>query len=315
MSSTDLIRSIYQTLAYADVFRYPLTAAETWRYLVGAQPVSLAKVEQTLGAMVLKPEAGIGCQGGYYYLSERGDLAAERVSRAKIAFKKRRVIQKSLPLIRAVPSVLLVGLTGALTMNVADPGDDIDLLIVTKKGMLWVTRLMVNLILDVVGRRRKPDDISVKDKLCLNMFIDELELSLPEEERDVFSAHEAVQMEPLVDRSGIYPKFLRANNWVKHYLANGYEGKIKDLEAKGESEETTELVSVAAEPLLRLAEPLARKIQLKYMESRVTNEVLDPNRIRFHPQDARGWVLPAYQKRLDLLGERTGLSLVQERLR
>lgn len=45
-------------------------------------------------------------------------------------------------------------------------------------------------------------------------------------------------------------------------------------------------------------EKLARRIQLRYMASRVTKEVIEPGRIRFHPQDARKWILKEYQRRL-----------------
>lgn len=52
------------------------------------------------------------------------------------------------------------------------------------------------------------------------------------------------------------------------------------------------------EALFAKLEALARWAQLKYMEPRRTTEVVEPGRIRFHPQDARKWVLREYQKRL-----------------
>ncbi|KPJ70359.1 hypothetical protein AMJ51_02140 [Microgenomates bacterium DG_75] len=52
------------------------------------------------------------------------------------------------------------------------------------------------------------------------------------------------------------------------------------------------------EAIFTKLETIARWIQLKYMEPRRTTEVVEPGRIRFHPQDARGWVLKEYQARL-----------------
>lgn len=49
-------------------------------------------------------------------------------------------------------------------------------------------------------------------------------------------------------------------------------------------------------------EALVRWAQLKYMAPRRTTEVVEPGRIRFHPQDARKWVLKEYKKRLAELG-------------
>jgi len=48
-------------------------------------------------------------------------------------------------------------------------------------------------------------------------------------------------------------------------------------------------------------EALARRFQLQYMASRRTTEIVEVGRIRFHPQDARQWVLEEYQKRLKKL--------------
>ncbi len=48
-------------------------------------------------------------------------------------------------------------------------------------------------------------------------------------------------------------------------------------------------------------EAIARWLQLKYMEPKRTTEIIEAGRIRFHPQDARDWVLKEYQKRLKKL--------------
>ena len=49
-------------------------------------------------------------------------------------------------------------------------------------------------------------------------------------------------------------------------------------------------------------EALAQKLQLKYMAKRRTTEVVEPGRIRFHPQDCRKWILKEYKERLNKLG-------------
>ncbi len=54
--------------------------------------------------------------------------------------------------------------------------------------------------------------------------------------------------------------------------------------------------------ILAKLEALACWVQLKYMAKKRTTEVVEKGRLRFHPQDARTWVLPEYQKRLKRLG-------------
>lgn len=53
--------------------------------------------------------------------------------------------------------------------------------------------------------------------------------------------------------------------------------------------------------ILTKLEALAQRLQLRYMNPRRTSEVVEPGRIRFHPQDAREWVLREYQTRLKKL--------------
>lgn len=55
------------------------------------------------------------------------------------------------------------------------------------------------------------------------------------------------------------------------------------------------------EKIFSQLESLVRNLQLKYMSSKKTIEVVEPGRIQFHPEDAREWVLKAYQKRLKKL--------------
>jgi len=55
------------------------------------------------------------------------------------------------------------------------------------------------------------------------------------------------------------------------------------------------------ERLFTKLEALVRKLQMQYMASRRTTEIVESGRICFHPQDARQWVLGEYQKRLKKL--------------
>ena len=48
-------------------------------------------------------------------------------------------------------------------------------------------------------------------------------------------------------------------------------------------------------------EAIARWLQLKYMADRRTTEVVEPHRIRFHPQDCQKQILADYKTRLQKL--------------
>ena len=53
--------------------------------------------------------------------------------------------------------------------------------------------------------------------------------------------------------------------------------------------------------ILTKLEALVQRLQLRYMNPRRTNEVVETGRIRFHPQDARERVLREYKNRLKTL--------------
>lgn len=293
--------SIYQTLVYADVFNYPLTSREVWLYLISNRLVAEEVVNRALTELVAGPKAKIAFQNGYYCLAGRENLIPRRRSNQQDLTAKEIVVQKSLGRITKVPGVLFVGLTGDLALGIAKPEEDIDLFIICRKGSLWSSRFWVTLAVDLVGQRRKPGETNIKNKICLNMFIDTSALALPEKERDVYLAHEIIQLKPLFDRGNTYFRFLKANKWVRTYLANAYYHRISKLKSQTGKSQVPNPKSQILDAFFRLIEPLARASQLWYMRSRVTSEILASNLIRFHPQDVRQWVLPAYKKRLKWL--------------
>lgn len=89
-----------------------------------------------------------------------------------------------------------------------------------------MTRFLVTIFVSLLGVRRTPKAKDVTDMFCLNMFTTVDGMSIPVGERDLFSAHEVVQMVPLWERKGTYRKFILHNRWVKTtYLLHG--GSVK----------------------------------------------------------------------------------------
>lgn len=194
-------KAILRTLAYADVFDYPLTAEELYRFLIGQKG---------------RPDY----QDGFYFLKGRQGIVALRKKRERWSKEKLKIAQRVAKWLRLVPTIKMVAVTGALAISNSDKEDDIDLLIVTSKNRLWLTRLLTVLLVELVAQRRRPKDKEIKDKICLNMFLDEAHLGVPKKEQDLFSAHEVCQLKPLWEREGVYQKFLKKNQWVKQFLPN-----------------------------------------------------------------------------------------------
>jgi len=209
MFTASLEMSIAQTLAYADVFDYPLTAAETHRYLVGLfSPLSAVQAALELAAA---PGGWIQHDGLYYTLiggSALGDtrraraLSAELLLTSAVGYGRR---------ISRLPFVRMVAITGALAMDNVIEGADIDYLIVTQPGRLWTCRGLILLL----GRLAARSGVTI----CPNYLISNTDRALLFPEQNLYTAHEVAQMIPLSGME-IYGELRRRNAWVLDYLPN-----------------------------------------------------------------------------------------------
>lgn len=280
-------QSVYlpATVAYADIFDYPLTREELrlWCIKKNLPPQALAI-----------RGAGIEYRDGFYFLQGRGSIISQRKRRQAASLSKWRIARLVGVWLRLIPTIQLVGVTGGLAMDNVSKEDDIDLFIITSSGALWTSRMLAAFIVSALGRRRKPEESTNADKICLNMFMEEEELRIVEREQDLFAAHEVLQMVPLWERGDIYKKFLDKNRWVETFLPKMWAQKVKSAKSKVRSYSKRN-------GICNLLEPFARFIQLWYMRRRRTTEVISRGVLRFHPRDARVWVKEALQKRLDRL--------------
>ncbi|MBI3967159.1 MAG: hypothetical protein HY329_16115 [Chloroflexi bacterium] len=203
----ELERAIVQTVAYADVFDYPLTADEVHRYLVGVvASVDAVRAALTNGRLV--PRYLTSCDG-YFALAGNARSVDARRRRAGVAARMWGPALYYGRVIAALPFVRFVAVTGALTMDNVEPDADVDYLIVTEPDRLWICRALVIALVRVAALRG--------DRICPNYFISERALLLSE--RSLFSAHEVAQMVPLANLD-LYRKIRELNDWTDSYLPN-----------------------------------------------------------------------------------------------
>lgn len=266
------------TRAYGEIFSYPLTPAEMREWCVY---YPIARVPQ---APRVNPK-----------------LARLRKKRASWSVKKWRIVARVASRLRFIPTVSLIGVTGGLAMNNADRGDDIDLIIITPPHALWMTRAMVTLMLELLNVRRRRGERLVADRICANMYMVAGSLAIPRHERDLYSAHEVLQMVPVFARGGVYKKFLDANSWVKKFLPNAWKSKYKGASMKYIGKKDPIWFSLLLHTsyyILRLLEVPSKQAQLLYMQKNRTTEVISATTLRFHPRDARVWVREALARKL-----------------
>jgi hypothetical protein len=203
-SHAALQRAIVQTVAYADVFDYPLTADEIHRYLIGVS-ASRGAVRTVLQSQ-LPPE--LARTGRYVSLVGREASVQTRKARAASAadFWRRGVHYARR--MSTLPFVRMVAVTGGLAMDNMSDGD-IDYLIVTEPGRLWLCRALIVGLVRLAALQRT--------ELCPNYFLSERALVLTE--RNLFTAHEVTQMVPVAGL-GIYEQLRELNRWTYAYLPN-----------------------------------------------------------------------------------------------
>src|SRR5438132_2521308 len=196
-----------RTVTYADVFDYPLHAREVHRYLHG----TAATMEATEAALARcsAPGGAVCSRDGFYTLHGREGLIALRDRRAAVANRLWPAALTYGRSIAGLPFVRMVAVTGSLAWHNVDTGGDIDYLVVTKPGRLWVCRWLIA----AVGRAAGLEGV----RLCPNYVISTRALALAD--HNLYTAYELARMTPIAGL-GMYRRLRRANPWVEAYLPN-----------------------------------------------------------------------------------------------
>jgi len=260
------------SILYHDSFDYPLNVKEIIRWRVGKKGLSLFKKTKE----VLNKD-------GLYCLKDKESFLYKRTLRERISNRKTEIAKKNASLLAKLPTVKGVFITGALAMNNAKEESDIDLMIITKRNRLWLTRLTSYLVLRMMNYAvRKPNDKDQKDKLCLNIWLDESALSWGKKDRNIYSAHEIAQVVPIVDKENVHQRFLQKNRWILDYWPSAV--RLSSMQYVVRSMQKSILHSTFY-VLLSWFNKLAFKLQYLYMKPKITREVVTLHKAIFHPRN------------------------------
>lgn len=257
-------------LLYHDIFDYPLSAEDFPKWLPNSKAI-------------LKEKPTITFSNGFYMLEGKEHLAAKRKKAEKISIQKLFLAQKAAKILAFLPSIQMVGLTGSLAMKNARAGSDIDMLLITKNQNLWTTRILAYFMLKFFGISvRKAGEREEKNKLCLNMWMDESDLYF--NKQNIFTAHEVAQIVPLINKNHSFERLIHINKWIYDYWPNAVAHKRVGKRKVSKS-------------MLSVVEPIAYQLQILYMKNKRSREVVTPTRAFFHPFDWGENVLKELKKR------------------
>jgi len=242
---------------YHDIFDFPLTKKEISKWRMR----NIENFKNKKKKVIFK--------NGFYFLEGREGIIEKRQTNKMHSQQKIKIAKSAAELLKKIPTIQMVALTGSLAMDNAKQPSDIDLMIITRRGSLWTTRLITYLLLAINNYKlRRAGDKNEKDMLCLNMWLDEEDLLI--QKRNHFNAHEIVQILPLVSKERTYERFIWKNRWVLDYWPNAIQPK-----KIGNNLKTNKLIF----------EPLAYLVQYLYMRGKITKETISPTRAFFHPFD------------------------------
>lgn len=195
--------AIKKTLAYSDLFEYPLTASEIHCGLIEHAATHFEVVHE-LEALRLAGE--ISRRENYFCLPGREHCVELRERRRRMSAATLQSYSGVLRLIKNFPFIRAVALSGTLAFQNAKGEDDLDLFIITEQGRLWTVYSSLVLLCKLFGLRRQ---------ICLNCLIDTAHCEIAE--RDFFVAHQIMFLRPI---SGVATlrEFWQANEWSAKHL-------------------------------------------------------------------------------------------------
>lgn len=207
-------QAVLSTLAYFQLFEVPLTRSELSEHLFFAEP------DEEKITIYLKESPLIKLTEGYYSLSSDPafhEKFFQKVQRSRQLWKKIRRWQW---LFSICPFVKVVCVCNSLPIYAVDEGSDIDLLVVTKKNRLFLTRLCLTLLTSVFGVRRHGD--KTEGRFCLSFYLSEEATDfkeLAQEPYDIYLAYWVKTLEPIAGDYSSYEKILVENRpWLDGYF-------------------------------------------------------------------------------------------------
>lgn len=290
-----------RVLLYYGIFRYPLTSDEVYRFCSDDMFSSEDIVEALYG---LKSCGFIGYRRGYWFLTENG---AEVVDR-RIAMEERgramwKIARRFGGLMRRIPFVRGVFISGQLSRYIADEESDIDYFILTEPNRLWLVRMMFVLF-------RRTVLLNNRKYFCANYYVTTDNLAI--RERNIYTACEVASLKPLWNRP-LFREFIERNEWVLDYYPNLTipDNSLRQGTREGRSGIQHFLEMLIPSSLADRLDVRLRGFTERFLRRKFPNRPdrtyetalrCAPNESRAHPRDQSGYVLKQYHDALDRYG-------------
>lgn len=211
-------KDIQSVCEYFHIFDYAPSFDQIYRYVPTA--TSKKDLKKTISGMIRTGELISDKNNRYYALRGHSAAILERPVRKRRTTIKLQKAYTLTRILRLCPWVYMIGVSGSCAVYNARESDDIDVFIVSAPRRIWLSRITTILVAELMRSRRRRGMRMTRDTLCLNMFFDARDLAVPEDKRNMYTAHEVTQLKLMYDRGGIYRNFIIDNIWVKNHFPN-----------------------------------------------------------------------------------------------
>ena len=303
LSATE--QAILRSLAYYDIFKYPLTTYECWKFLYDPQQhleaTDFFQVQKALGGLAQKNI--IKDINGFWQLKESADYYYLRQERYRTFVSKLRRARRWARLFTFLDSVRFIAVVNSLGYQNPEADDDIDLLVITKAGRIWLTRWWLTGFAKLLGLR--PNLKHQANGLCLSFYVADNALAfepLMINNQDIYFHFWLPHMTVLYD-DGVSGDLIRQNqNWLKCF-PNLHLEFTPLWPAASRLAKFLRWVSL---PFIRpMWERWCKKIQLRLLPSNlaaVANKdrsvVINDQVLKFHNPDRRAYYYKEWQTKL-----------------
>ncbi|MDP3985701.1 MAG: hypothetical protein Q8P82_02970 [bacterium] len=295
ISSQELLR----TLAYFDLFEYPLTTFEVWKLL---RSDAAASLEEVCGALdAAKNQGLLETEQGFWCIAGRKEIVGVRQARYMIAERKDRRAIWATRFLKLVPGIRMVAIVNTLALSHARDGSDIDFFIITRPGALWSSRFWGVLPFKLLGLR--PRIGQERDLFCFSFFATETALDFSRfriAEEDPYLMYWVASMIPLYDPDGLMEAVWDTNSWVQPLLPNAWPA------APGVGRHISGRAAryVLGDKKTSIFEGLARAIQMLMLPSTLTalmnvdgRVIVTDEILKLHTNDRREEIRGRYEAR------------------
>jgi hypothetical protein len=177
----------------------------------------------------------ISSNKGFYFLPGSENNVKVRLERYNYSYEKLKKIKAISRLLSFVPWLKLIAVGNNIGANNSRKESDIDILIITEKNRLWISRFFCVLIVAIL--RQRPSKKIVKDKICLSFLISESRMDLSplllgsmdnnekkfnklSEFPDPYFLYWLACLMPIYDPEEMYNKLINSNSWLSEHLPN-----------------------------------------------------------------------------------------------